>query len=524
MAAGGILHAYLEEAARRFSDRRAVEETDGRSHSYGELAALSDRVRDRLVRWGVRKGDRVGFYTHKSIDAVAMLNGILKAGAAYVPVDPSAPASRNAFVLADCAVRVAAVEEIFAESFRAETAKIGKTVPRLLLLGRVGGGEALREALDREDRTDPAPRAETVRPDPEDLAYILYTSGSTGKPKGVALSHRHAASFVDWCSETFEPRETDRFSSHAPFHFDLSIHDIHVSLKHGAALVLFGEAVGKDPGSLASLIAEKRISIWYSTPSILTLLVQYCGLEKLEVPALRLVLFAGEVFPIKHLRTIKTLWPRPCYANLYGPTETNVCTWYEIPREIPADRTEPYPIGKACSHCRTKVVDPDGKDVPPGNEGELVVAGPAVLSEYWNLPEQTSRAFLVDGSGERWYKTGDLVIEEANGDYAFLGRRDRMVKRRDYRVELGEIEAGLYKHPAIEEAAAIGAEDEESGVRILVFLKCAGSERPSIVELKRFSAENLPRYMIPDEFRFVDVIPKTSTDKIDYQRLKEMKA
>jgi amino acid adenylation domain-containing protein len=522
MDEGRTLHAYLEESVRRRGNHTAIEELDGRSITYADLGALSDRLRDRLIRWSVRPGDRVGFYMQKSIDAVATMYGILRCGAAYVPVDPGAPPSRDAYVLNNCAVRVAVVEEAFLPNLRAEMEKLGD-LPRFLVIGEAGGGSGLREALDREERGDPAPRAETVHPRPEALAYILYTSGSTGKPKGVALSHRHATSFVDWCGEAFGPRETDRFSSHAPFHFDLSIHDVHVCLKHGATLVLFGEAAGKDPSTLASGIADKRISIWYSTPSILNLLLQYGKIGERDVSDLRWVLYAGEVFATKHLRALKAVWPKPRYANLYGPTETNVCTWYEVPREIPADRTEPYPIGRPCSHCRAKVVDTEGKEVAPGTEGELAIAGPAVLNEYWNLPEQTARAFLDGPGGERWYKTGDLVVEQPDGDYMFIGRRDRMVKRRGYRVELGEIEAGLYKHPSVKEAAAIGVDDPEAGVRILAFLKCAGSEPPSIIEMKRFSAENLPRYMIPDTFSFVEALPKTSTDKIDYQKLKEMK-
>jgi amino acid adenylation domain-containing protein len=458
----------------------------------------------------------------KSIDAVASIFGILKTGAAYVPVDPGAPASRNAYILNDCSVKVVVVETCFAEGLRAEVAHIGQ-VPQLLVLDEAGGGLALGRALEREQEKDPASPAEITAPTPDDLAYILYTSGSTGKPKGVMLSHRNAVSFVDWCSETFEPRGEDRFSSHAPFHFDLSILDIYVPLTHGATLVLIGEDIGKDPLGLASLIAEKRLSMWYSAPSILSLLAHYGKLEQGDYSALRMVLFAGEVFPVKHLRELKTLLPKARFFNLYGPTETNVCTFCEIPSRIPEERVEPFPIGKVCSHLRTRVLDERGQSVSVGEEGELVVSGPGVMQGYWNLPERTAEAFLTDPAGQRWYRTGDIVIEQPDGSYIFRGRRDRMVKRRGYRVELGEIESCLYRHPAVKEAAVIAMSHEETGVQIKAFLSCQGEKRPSLIELKRFCAESLPLYMVPDLFSFhPSALPKTSTGKVDYQKLREI--
>jgi acyl-coenzyme A synthetase/AMP-(fatty) acid ligase len=206
---------------------------------------------------------------------------------------------------------------------------------------------------------------------------------------------------------------------------------------------------------------------------------------------------------------------------MYGPTETNVCTWYEIPAHVPDDRRDPYPIGKVCSNLRGKVVDIDGTDLPADAEGELVISGPNVLQGYWNLPEQSAKAFLVDAEGIRWYRTGDIVVLDENEDYVFVGRRDRMVKRRGHRVELGEIEAGLYRHAGIREAAVV-ARPEEGGVRIRAFIAMKDGHQGSIIELKRFSAENLPTAMIPDDFVFLDALPKTSTDKMDYQRLAGM--
>ena len=325
------LHQLLDVSASRFPDNVAVEETESGSIRYGELAHLSDRVRDRLRGMGVGLGDRVGICMRKSADAVASIFGIMKAGAAYVPADPTAPASRNAFIFHNCAVKVLIVEARLAEALRLEFSE-ARLCSRNDRARRNRSGVPLTKALDQLDAVSPAPSVPSAVPDPSQLAYILYTSGSTGRPKGVMLSHGNAACFVDWCSDVFKPNEHDRFSSHAPFHFDLSILDIYVSLKHGATLVLVEEQLGKEPARLAPWIAEKKITVWYSAPSILSLLAQFGKLDQHDYSSLRLVLFAGEVFPIKYLKLLKSLWRHPRYFNLYGPTETNVCTFYEVPR------------------------------------------------------------------------------------------------------------------------------------------------------------------------------------------------
>ena len=512
------LHQLLVLSAQKYPDRIAVEETDHGAITYHDLNQLSDRLRDRLIHLGVRPGDRVGIYLRKSVDAVASIFGILKAGAVYVPVDPGAPPARNAYILSDCTVKAILIENRFVEKLSAEFASQNE-LPTLLVLDGAGSGNYLKSVLERAN-TDNLTHPASFDLPTDNLAYILYTSGSTGKPKGVMLSHQNALSFIDWCSEAFEPSEIDRFSSHAPFHFDLSILDIYVSIKHGATLVLVEEEIGKDPIRLAPLISDKRISIWYSTPSILSFLAQYGRLDQYGFPDLRLVLFAGEVFPTKHLRMLKNLLPKPRYFNLYGPTETNVCTYFEIPATIPVDHTKPFPIGEACAHYRIKIVDELGQDVGNGQMGELIAAGPGVMQGYWNLPEKTANAFLVDSSGQRWYKTGDVVVQDEDGNYLYVSRRDRMVKKRGYRVELGEIEAGLYNHPDVKEAAVIAMSNEENGVQIKAYLSFRSRQNPSRIELKRFCAETLPTYMIPDFFSFLDSLPKTSTDKIDYQKLK----
>jgi amino acid adenylation domain-containing protein len=519
MIATTPLHQLLDISASRLPDNVAVEEAESGSIRYGELAHLSDRVRDRLVQLRVGAGDRVGICMRKSADAVASIFGIMKAGAAYVPADPTAPASRNAFIFHNCAVKVLIIEARLVDSLRSEFSKLGFT-PEMLVIEGTGAGVPLRNALDQLDAVQPVSSMSSAAPDPSELAYILYTSGSTGRPKGVMLSHGNAGCFVSWCSDVFQPTEYDRFSSHAPFHFDLSVLDIYVSLKHGATLVLVEERLGKEPARLAPWIAEKKLTVWYSAPSILSLLAQFGKLEQHDYSSLRLVLFAGEVFPVKHLKLLKSLWQHPRYYNLYGPTETNVCTFYEVPRLVPDSQTEPVPIGKACPHCQPLVVDESGSAVAVGAEGELCITGPSVLQGYWNLPENTAGAFLP-GRDIRWYRTGDIVIELPDGNYKFLGRRDRMVKKRGYRIELGEIEVALYRHPAIKEAAVL-AFPEDDGVPIKAFTSARDGSKLSVIELKKFCSENLPLYMVPDHFCFLESLPKTSTDKIDYQKLKGM--
>jgi acyl-coenzyme A synthetase/AMP-(fatty) acid ligase len=336
------------------------------------------------------------------------------------------------------------------------------------------------------------------------------------------LSHENGMSFVDWCSETFEPTLNDRFSSHAPFHFDLSILDVHLPIKHGATLVIISHDRGREPVGLARLMAERQLSIWYSAPSILTILAQQGNLEQYDWSHLRTILFAGEVFPIKHFQLLKSLIPHPAYFNLYGPTETNVCTFYRVPDDVDPERSEPYPIGRTCSHLRSEVIM-DGQEVRPGEEGELCIAGAGVMRGYWNQPQQTADAFFVDDRGEKWYRTGDIVVEDEVGEFIFRGRRDRMVKRRGYRVELGEIEASLYRHSEVREAAVVALADAE-GVTIHAFVALAEGAKPSLIAMKRFCSQQIPLYMIPDRFFFHESLPKTSTDKVDYQRLKAMAA
>ncbi|MEJ7637403.1 MAG: AMP-binding protein [Singulisphaera sp.] len=511
------LRRLLEGAAASRPDHTAVEDEHGRSLSYADLARAADRLATRLARWGVGRGDRVGLFLPKPSrpsprSTASSTRGRVRPGRSDGRPPRGAGTRRRRGQRSSSPSRRP----------RPPRGLAAPASPRLIVVGdapALAPGDAPWAEVMADDAPSPLPPP--CRGD--DLAYVLYTSGSTGKPKGVMLSHTNAFTFLDWCDEALGPRSDDRFSSHAPFHFDLSVFDLFVACRHAATLILIGESLGKDPARLGAFLAGRRISVWYSAPSILALMTQYGGLDRDGAVAPRVVLFAGEVFPIAPLRRLRALWPSSEFWNLYGPTETNVCTAYRVPDTIPDDRAAPFPIGAACPPLLARVVDEQGRDVPPGAVGELVIAGPGVMRGYFGQPEMTARAFLRDEWGTSWYRTGDLVADAGVGCYVFHGRRDRMVKKRGYRIELGEIESALYRHDGVDRAAVI-AKSDEAGVSIAAFVAMKPTHKGSIIAMKRHCTSHLPPYMVPDTITLLADLPTTSTDKVDYQGLKRLAA
>ncbi len=513
-----LLQHGLEESAAEDRDRVAVVDRD-RVLTYGQLDAAANRVAVALLDRGVRRGNRVGLYLDKSLESVVGVYGALKAGAAYVPLDPQAPPKRLGYIAADCGVRclLTGLEKSAAWP---ELLDAGACIEHLLILNGAFGDLAFPRSVRVADATEieDYPSAPiTAGSIGQDLAYVLYTSGSTGMPKGVMLSHANALAFVEWAVEEFGVGPDDRLSSHAPLQFDLSIFDIFAASYGGATVVLVPPETSYFPIEVARFIANAEISVWYSVPSILNMLVQRGKLDAHEFPRLRTLLFAGEIFPTKYLRELMALLPGVRFCNLYGPTETNVCTCYEVP-EIPERQSEPIPIGRAIDGVEVFAITEGGTRASPGETGELYVRGPTVMKGYWGDPDRTRRSLVADptaedGPIELVYRTGDLVVEQADGNFRLLGRRDNQIKSRGYRIELGDIEAALYDHPAVVECAVVALPHEviTNTIKAFVVVRDEVDHRA----LVQFCGTLLPRYMIPETFEFMDALPKTSTGKID---------
>jgi len=338
----------------------------------------------------------------------------------------------------------------------------------------------------------------------------------------VMISHQNALTFVEWCAEEFQVRSEDRLSNHAPLHFDLSVFDVYNTLEAGATVYLITEDLAVFPTSLANFIVEQQITIWYSVPSALMLLLLHARLTQEKLKTLRIILFAGEVFPMKYLRQLAEMAPAAELYNLYGPTETNVCTYYHVERERLAS-LEKLPIGIACANTDAFAITDDGKRAATGESGELYVRGPGVTYGYWADPEKTQKMCVPNrfeqNFEEKMYRTGDLVTVAEDGNFYFQGRRDSMIKSRGYRIELGEIESALLSHPGVREAAVLAVPDEIVGNRLRAVVSLMEATSLKALDLQQHCAIKVPKYMIPEFIDMLEELPKTSTGKIDRVKL-----
>src|SRR5690349_10511125 len=426
-----LLPHAVERAAARDPDHEAIRYA-GASLSYAALAERADRLAGLLREQGVRRGDRVGIHAGKGIAAAVAIYGIMKAGAAYVPLDPASPPGRQAFIVRDCGIRHLVTEP----SRRVALGQLlAEGVPVECVVGVDGEAPSGVRSFSWRDVESHPP----VAHDPDlvemDLAYVLYTSGSTGTPKGVAHSHRSALAFARVAADTYGFRPDDRMSNHAPLHFDLSTMDYFSSALAGATTVIIPDAHTRIPASYAALIESERLTVLYAVPLALTHLLLHGAIEKRDLSSVRWVLFGGEPFPTPHLRALMAALPAARFSNVYGPTEVNGVTYWLVP-PLPDDDV-PIPIGGPYQNVELRIVGDDDEPVANGEIGELLARTPTMMRGYWGRPDLDARAFWakpVYGHFEDVYhRTGDLVRRREDGLLEFHGRKDRQVKARGYR-------------------------------------------------------------------------------------------
>jgi amino acid adenylation domain-containing protein len=523
-----LLHQLLADSAARHPEREAVVFQD-RSMRYAELDQRSGRLASALAGLGVTPGDRVGIHMNKSIDSLVFLFGILKAGAAYVPIDYLAPPGRLEYIVNNCEIRV-----LFTTPGRAKDLLpiLGADSPlQTILLPGTAAGPAPeipgnRRVLWVEELS---PSRETAGK-PIDLsdttpAYILHTSGSTGMPKGVGLSHLNALTFVNMASEYFGIGKEDRFACHAPLQFDLTVFDIFVAVQKGATIVLVPESLSVFPVKLAQFIDDSGITVWNSVASVLSLLAERGRIDRFRFESLRTVIFSGDILPVKYLRMLRQYMPAARLFNVYGQTEANSSTCYEV-LGIPGGDGWKIPIGKAFPNFEVFALGENGEIARrPGEIGELHVRSSSVAAGYWRDEGRTAEVFVTDpGSflaNRKVYRTGDLVTLDAEGNYVFLGRKDQQVKSRGYRVQLNEIETVLNNHPSIKEAVVVALPDELLGNRIVSHVAAVEGRELTAMEVSEYCNRILPLYMLPEKFVFHERLPKTPTGKTDRKLLKE---
>jgi amino acid adenylation domain-containing protein len=493
------IHATFSARAAPVLDRIALDSGD-RSLTFGELEDRSARIAGYLQRHGVGRGDRVGLFSQRSIDAVAALLGILKAGAAYVPFDPTYPAKLLGFMYDDCAPALMLVDS------------------SLLSSGSDPFWSGPGHDLHAASRPAETPHAAAALPEtgPEDLAYVMYTSGSTGHPKGVLIPHRGVVRLVvDNPFASMGPDEVHLLL--APLAFDASTFEIWGALLNGATLAVMTTPY-PSLDDVAEAISRFGVTTLWLTAGLFHLMVDH---RLTGLSPLRQLIAGGDVLSPPHVARAQAALPGCQLINGYGPTENTTFTCcYSIPRDLTPG---PIPIGTPIAHTTVHILDDAESPVIDGQEGELYAGGAGLALGYLNRVELTEERFVAnpfDPAGStRLYRTGDRVRRRGDGNIEFLGRVDRQVKINGKRVELDEIEACLRRSPLVEDAAVTSPIDDNGPRKVHAYVKLRAGASGGPAELRRFLKEEAADYMIPASFTLMDDLPLSPTGKIDRSKL-----
>lgn len=504
---------YLRHAARANPAGAAIR-ARGQVTTYAELDRASNAVALALLDGSAAPPGRVAIWLNKSVEAVTAMHAVLRSAGAYVPIDPTAPPLRAAAVLAACEASWLVTSAERLQSLQAKAPDVLRSLRCILVDAEQSGPEFRNwhEVVARGATAEPV----VVPHGPDDLAYILFTSGSTGSPKGVALSHRNARTFVDWASTEFALTSADVLASHAPLHFDLSILDVFGAAAAAACVSLVPESWQGLGAALIRFVHDDGVSVWYSVPSALRRMTDDPRAHTLVASRLRVVAFAGEVYPARHLAALRAaVGPSVRLFNLYGPTETNVCTFHEVDQDELEPGAAPVPpIGRPCPYAKTFLLDASAGTGFEESIGELCVAGDSVMLGYWNDAAST-KAGMVERPDGRYYRTGDVVRRLAGGDYVFVGRKDNLVKVKGHRIELEEIEAVLNRAPEVREAVCVLTRGATGDALITACVVPVDGSSVDVRQVRGHCRDLLPIYMVPEQIEVVPGLHYTSTGKVD---------
>ncbi|HEX2926727.1 MAG TPA: amino acid adenylation domain-containing protein [Ruminiclostridium sp.] len=476
------LHGLFAEQAERTPDNIAVV-FESESFTYRELNTKSNQIANYLTQNGITPNELVGVSAKRCTGTIANILGILKAGAAYVPVDPEYPEERRNYILTNSKCRLFLEPDLFEKE-------------NLLKF----------------------PEKYTARDNPGSVAYVIYTSGSTGKPKGVVITHAAAVNTIIDINRKFNVNNKDRILGLSSMCFDLSVYDIFGALSTGAMLVMIPDQ--RDAGNLIEVMSEKGITIWNSVPAIMDMLVDtmtFRGIQGVN-KALRLVLLSGDWIPMSLPGAVKGRFPKAEVISLGGATEGSIWSIYYPIGEINKN-WKSIPYGYPLANQKMYVLNYKKEICPAGVQGELYIGGAGVAECYCNDPEKTAGAFIQHPSLGYLYRTGDYGVFREEGYIEFLGRKDHQIKIRGYRIEMGEIENCLLKHKDIKNAVIVDREDSNGKKYLCAYI--VSGQTFTVSAVREFLSRELPDYMIPTHVVQVEKIPLSSNGKVDRKSLPE---
>ncbi len=502
-----LVDDFLASSAERSPAKTAVV-AGGRRMSYAELDEGANRLAHLLRESGLAPGDRAAVLLENSLASAVSIFGILRAGAAFVVVNPTTKPDKLVFMLNDCAAAALVVDAKFAEATAAASRDVASLKCIAAWGGEAGAGPGRRADLDRELVGFPSVRPRSRCID-MDLAGIIYTSGSTGRPKGVTVTHLNVVSAATSITEYLEMAADDVVLSCLPLSFDYGLYQLLMSVKTGGTLVL--ERSFAYPYRIVELVREEGVTGFPGVPTIFAMLLQMKGLGRDAFDGVRFVTNTAAALPAAHILRLRELFRHARIFSMYGVTECKRVS-YLPPEELGC---RPTSVGRGMPNEQVFVVDKAGGEVGPGVVGELVVRGSNVMMGYWNRPEETARA-LRPGRypWERVLNTGDLFMKDADGYLYFVARKDDIIKSRGEKVSPREVEGVIYELPAVREVAVVGVPDAVLGQAIKAVVVPSEEGALEARQVIAHCARRLENFMVPKHVEFRTELPKTATGKI----------